>query len=96
MHPADVMGMAGDHAWTVGGDDPAQLGQRHRWPVIGYQAGRMQPAATVAAVAGDLQNRKTDGSLAKGDDADGHQCIVFAPRSLAAFACRSPQIVPSG
>jgi hypothetical protein len=30
VHPAYVMGMAGDHVRAVGGDDPAQIGHRHR------------------------------------------------------------------
>ena len=39
MHPADVVGMAGDHTRAVGGDNPAELGHRQTVSMLGLQPG---------------------------------------------------------
>jgi hypothetical protein len=76
MHPADVMDVAGDHTRAVGGNDAAQIGHRQIRPMFGQQPGRVQPTAAGAAVAGDIQPRKTGGNLAKDNDTSGHARIL--------------------
>ena len=56
MHPADVMHLASDHAWTVSGNGSAQIGHRHHQSMLGQQAIDPQPAAPVAAIAGDVHH----------------------------------------
>jgi hypothetical protein len=72
MHSADVMGMADDHARAIRGDDPAEFRHRHRQPVLGPQ-----PAAPVAAVAGDIEHREAGGDLVEQDDTGRHGRILI-------------------
>jgi hypothetical protein len=55
MHGASLMQRCRSGAWAVAGKHVAQVGQSHILPMLGYQALKPQPAASVAAMAGDLK-----------------------------------------
>jgi hypothetical protein len=67
------MGMAGDHPRAVGGDDPAQIGHRQTWAMLGQQARHLKTAAAIAPVAGHRQHRETGSNLTEQDDTSGHR-----------------------
>ena len=63
------MHLAGLHLRAIRSDNPAQLRQRQVRSVLGEEAVHAEPAASIAAVAGDLRHGQAAGDLAEGDDA---------------------------
>lgn len=77
---ANVVGMAGDHPGAIRRDDPApaqaSASPGHVRPIAG-------PPATVALVAGDIQDRQAGGNLARQDNPGSDDYDVSSRRSGA-------------
>jgi hypothetical protein len=71
MHPLGL------HPGAVRRDDPQQRRDRQLRPMLRHQASGAQPAATIAAVARDLQHGEAVGDPGEGDNAGGQGPIHF-------------------
>jgi hypothetical protein len=63
MHAADVMDTAGDHARTVSGNDPAQIGHRQVRIMFGQQPGHVHLLQAVASRYGVKAGVAVDGEM---------------------------------